>query len=155
MEVVDEIVQAKIQTKQKAKATFEKAKQEGKSVALLQQHRPNMFTQDIANLMPNLPIKVTLNYVQTIPKIDGNYEIVIPLVVGPRFQPPHAGNIPEEFTQFGKWELEALPDYPSVKGLDIPETIDEERVSIQVNINGGMPIQQVYNAMCNFPEKNV
>ncbi len=145
MEVGDEIVQAQIQTKQKAKATFAKAKQEGKSAALLQQHRPNMFTQDIANLMPNLPIKVTLNYVQTIPKIDGNYELVIPLVVGPRFQPPHAGNIPEKSTQFGKWELEALPDYPSVKGLDIPETIAEERVSIQIHINGGMPIQQVYS----------
>ena len=46
------------------------------------QHRPNMFTQKIANLIPELPIKVTLEYVQTIPKVDGDYRLVVPLIVG-------------------------------------------------------------------------
>ncbi len=149
MEVGNEVVQAQIKTKDEAQATFDKAKQDGKSAALLKQHRPNMFTQDIANLMPNLPIKVTLSYVQTLPKTDGTYEVVIPLVVGPRFQPPHAGNVPkdkpENTTQFGKWELEALPNYPPVKGLDIPKTIDEERVTIQIHINGGMSVQKTHS----------
>jgi Ca-activated chloride channel family protein len=61
MEVGDERVQAKIQRIEEARATFQKAQSEGRSAALLTQHRPNMFTQDIANLMPGLPIKVTLN----------------------------------------------------------------------------------------------
>ena len=87
MEVGDEKIVANIQEKQQALKTFQEAKQQGKSAAILQQHRPNMFTQDIANLMPGLPIKVTLKYVQTISKVDNNYELVIPLVVGPRFQP--------------------------------------------------------------------
>jgi len=152
MEVGNEVVQAQIKKKEAAQATFEQAKREGKSAALLKQHRPNMFTQDIANLMPELPIKVTLHYVQTLPKVDGAYEVVIPLIVGPRFQPPHAGiapklddNEPQQTTQFGQWELEALPTYPPVKGLNIPKTIDAERVAIQIHLNGGMPIQQVYS----------
>jgi len=152
MEVGQERIRAQIKKEEEAQATFDKAKQEGKSAALLKQHRPNMFTQDIANLMPGLPIKVTLHYVQTLPKEDGAYELVIPLVVGPRFQPPHAGIAPpsddngpqqKQTSQFGQWELEALPSYPPVKGLDIPETIDAERVAIQIHLNGGMPIQQV------------
>jgi Ca-activated chloride channel family protein len=53
-----------------------------------------MFTQDIANLMPGLPIKVTLTYAQTVPRVDGAYELVIPLVVGPRYQPQGAGVAP-------------------------------------------------------------
>jgi Ca-activated chloride channel family protein len=152
MEVGNEVVQAQIKKKEAAQATFEQAKREGKSAALLKQHRPNMFTQNIANLMPELPIKVTLHYVQTLPKVDGAYEVVIPLIVGPRFQPPHAGiapkpddNEPQQTTQFGQWELEALPTYPPVKGLNIPQTIDAERVAIQIHLNGGMPIQQVYS----------
>ena len=152
MEVGQERIRAQIKKEEEAQATFDKAKQEGKSAALLKQHRPNMFTQDIANLMPGLPIKVTLHYVQTLPKEDGAYELVIPLVVGPRFQPPHAGIAPpsddngpqqKQTSQFGQWELEALPSYPPVKGLDIPKTIDAERVAIQIHLNGGMPIQQV------------
>jgi len=154
MEVGDEVVHAQIQKKKAAQEIFEQAKREGKSAALLKQHRPNMFTQDIANLMPELPIKVTLHYVQTLPKVDGDYELVIPLVVGPRFQPPDAGiapkpddNEPQESqtTQFGQWQLEALPAYPPVKGLNIPKTIDAERVAIQIHLNGGMPIQQLYS----------
>ena len=62
MEVGDERVQAKIQRIEEAHATFKKAQSEGRSAALLVQHRPNMFTQDIANLMPGLPIKVCLLY---------------------------------------------------------------------------------------------
>ncbi len=151
MEVGEEVVQAQIKKKKAAQATFDQAKREGKSAALLKQHSPNMFTQDIANLMPELPIKVTLHYVQTLLKVDGAYEVVIPLVVGPRFQ-PHAGIAPEsddkepqQTTQIGQWELEALPTYPPVKGLNIPKTIDAERVAIQIHLNGGMPIQQVHS----------
>ena len=85
MSVGDEVVTAVIKEKAKAEATFMKAAEEGKAAALLTQHRPNMFTQQIANLMPGLPIKVTLRYVQMVPKIDGQHELVIPLVVGPRY----------------------------------------------------------------------
>jgi Ca-activated chloride channel family protein len=152
MEVGEEVVQAQIKKKKAAQATFDQAKREGKSAALLKQHRPNMFTQDIANLMPELPIKVTLHYVQTLLKVDGAYEVVIPLVVGPRFQPPHAGiapksddKEPQQTTKIGQWELEALPTYPPVKGLNIPKTIEAERVAIQIHLNGGMPIQQVHS----------
>ena len=154
MEVGDERVRAIIQEKQKAEQTFARAKSEGRSAALLKQHRPNMFTQSIANLMPGLPVKIELKYVQTVPKIDGDYELVMPLVVGPRFQPP---GVAEPFTdqagvddeapapeqRFGTWELQALPEYPPVHGLDIPDTVDAERVSIRLSIDGGMPIQHV------------
>ena len=107
MEVGDERVQAKIQRIEEARATFKKAQSEGRSAALLTQHRPNMFTQDIANLMPGLPIKVTLKYAQTVPRVDGAYELVVPLVVGPRYQPQGAGVAPGEAAPRGgvrHWE---------------------------------------------------
>ena len=46
-----------------------------------------MFTQELANLMPGKPVKVTLKYAMAVPRIDGAYELVVPLVVGPRFIP--------------------------------------------------------------------
>lgn len=186
MEVGDEKVQAQIKRVEEARQTFEHAKSEGKSAALLTQHRPNMFTQDVANLMPGSPIKVTLRYVQTVPKVDGQYELQVPLVVGPRYQPKGAGVPPGESsavdaereniaaeddtppeepgeplhpeqvartahgkkpahskTPFGRWEVEALPDYPPVNGLDIPDQVDTERVGIVVHVNGGMPIAEL------------
>lgn len=152
MEVGDEIIQAKIQKREQAKHIFNQAKKEGKAASLLLQHRPNMFTQNIANLMPNMPIKVTLKYVQSVPKIDGRYEIVVPLIIGPRFQPVGSGVEPDTIddgvlldkqgvrsdTNFGQWELETLPTYPSVAGLTIPDTIDMERVSITMTLGGNI-----------------
>ena len=157
MELGDEIIEAQIKRIEQAKETFEKAKKAGKVASLLTQYRPNMFTQNIANLMPGLPIKVTIKYTQSVPKIDGQYELVIPLIVGPRYQPSGAGQAPEIIddghslgkqkttgkSKYGNWEAEKLPEYPPVPKLTIPEVIEQERVSITVRLKADMPLQQI------------
>ena len=164
MEVGDEIVQAKIHLIEEAKKKFNKAKKQGKAASLLVQHRPNMFTQNIANLMPGLPIKVTLVYDQTVPKVDDNYELVIPLVVGPRYQPAGSGKPPQVVddgvtvgikkvkteTPFNQWEIEELPSYPEVSGLTIPDTIDKDRVSININLEAGTTIPHLHSRTHNI-----
>jgi Ca-activated chloride channel family protein len=159
MEVGDEIVKAEIKKIEEAKAKFEKAKSEGKAASLLIQHRPNMFTQDIANLMPGLPVKITLVYDQTVPKIDGKYELVIPLVVGPRYQPANSGKPPKIIDdgvdigvkdvssqmEFNTWEIEKLPTYPEVKGLSIPDSVDNDRMSININLEAGVNIPHIFS----------
>lgn len=147
MQVGDEIVTAKMQRIEEAKKTFNEAKKAGKAASLLEQHRTNMFTQNLANLMPALPIKITLKYTQAIPRIDKAYELVLPLVVGPRYESASTQTAKTQTTnsktQFGAWELESLPKAAPVAGIDVPKTLIEDRVSIEVNLNAGMPIQSV------------
>ncbi len=132
MAVGDEIIEAKIQKKEKAKKTFEKAKKKGKATTLLVQHRPNMFTQHVANLMPGLPIKVTLKYTQPVIKVDGTYQLVVPLVVGPRY-------IPAQLSKENQ-----LPLYPNaVSGLSVPDSVTKDRVALSVSLNSGLPITSV------------
>ena len=159
MEISNEIVEAKIKKIEKAKKIFKKAKKEGKTASLLTQHRPNMFTQKIANLIPGMPIKVTLKYAQTINKVDNEYQLVVPLVVGPRYQPLGSGKAPLVVDQniavgvknvrsdstYGQWEIESLPNYPSVFGPNAQFQVDRERVSVKVNIKAGIPITNVYS----------
>jgi Ca-activated chloride channel family protein len=167
MEVGDEVVQARIREREEARQAFEQGKREGKAAALLEQHRPNMFTQEIANLMPGDPIKVTLKYTQTVPRIDGGYELNVPLVVGPRYIPLDRTNRPQvaalvpataprdnadsaaprldapgavQPPATGVWQLGPVPAYPEVAGLTIPATIDTDRVSIRVNLASAIPI---------------
>ncbi|MCK5273759.1 MAG: hypothetical protein KAR37_03855, partial [Alphaproteobacteria bacterium] len=148
MEVGDEIVTATIMKSEEAVQTFVKAKSEGKAAALLTQHRPNMFTQQIANLMPGLPVKVTLQYTQAAPRIDGAYELVVPLIVGPRYQPsaPSAQVAGDDIVPSGEWRVQAPPAYPDVAGLTIPDTIERDRVSIRVNLVSGVDIKAVASA---------
>ena len=164
MEVGDEIVEAEIRKIEEARRAFDAAKRAGKAASMLTQHRPNMFTQKIANLMPGLPVKVTLQYAQAVPRVDNGYELVVPLVVGPRYQslkePGRPSTEDDEpgpepvvveadrpearaGAEFAPWEIEKLPEYPDVDGLTIPQRIDRERVSLTVQINAGLPVGQV------------
>lgn len=156
MVIGDEITHAIIKRKEDAKRTFEQAKREGKTASLLSQHRPNMFTQNIANLMPGEPVLIRIKYTQVVSKIDGNYELVMPLVVGPRYQPEKAGKAPAiiddgqriplesaSTSSYGRWELEQLPDYAPVIGLTLPDEIAQDRVSIKVNLISDIPVQYV------------
>jgi Ca-activated chloride channel homolog len=93
LETGDEIVEARIMRIEAAEQTFAAAKAAGKGAALLKEHRPNLFTQEIANLMPGAPVTVTLRYAQRVPRLDGTYELVVPLVVGPRYHPA-TGDVP-------------------------------------------------------------
>ena len=152
MELGDEVVTAIIQEKAAAEATFKAAAEDGKAAALLTQHRPNMFTQKIANLMPGLPIKVRLRYVQMVPKIDGQHELVIPLVVGPRY----IGASEEENVvlasddtaplQANTWTISEVPAHPPVYGLDLPETFSAERVSFDLKLVGGLTVSDFGSA---------
>ena len=159
MVVGNERVKAVVQETAEAEKTFEKAEREGKAAALLTQHRPNMFTQKIANLMPGLPVTVTLKYVQTVPEIDGAHELVVPLIVGPRYVSPGrvAGTPPlanaedlhttDATAPAGGWQIAPPPAYSPVAGLDLPDEISEDRVSVDVSIDGGgLPVEAVSSA---------
>jgi Ca-activated chloride channel family protein len=76
-----------VQEREAARKAYEAAKDEGKAAGLTEQQRPNIFTQSVANIPPGEEITVYLHVVQPIERIEGAYELVIPLVVGPRFSP--------------------------------------------------------------------
>jgi Ca-activated chloride channel homolog len=81
------VIRAEIQKRADARRTYEDAKRHGHTAALLEQERPNIFTQWVANLAPNSRIEVTVHYLQTLTYDAGEYEFVFPMVVGPRFSP--------------------------------------------------------------------
>jgi Ca-activated chloride channel family protein len=146
MEIGDEVITAQIRKKKEAEQVFAQAETAGKSAVLLTQHRPNMFTQKIANLMPGQPVSVTLSYVQSVPKIDGEYQLILPMVVGPRYQrklpPPDVVATLEEHAEMsiGEWSLEPAPLHPPVAGVSLPSHIAHERVSLDLLLESPLPI---------------
>jgi Ca-activated chloride channel family protein len=80
-------VRGKILPREEAQAVYEAAKTRGQVASLLDQERPNIFTQSVANILPGEQIKITISYVETLRYEDGAYEFVFPMVVGPRYVP--------------------------------------------------------------------
>lgn len=85
MQIGNHMVTARIKEREEAKQEFEQAKSEGKSASLLEEQRPNVFTMDVANIMPGDTAKIELHYTQLITPCEGTYEFVFPTVVGPRY----------------------------------------------------------------------
>src|ERR1041385_7929810 len=85
MQIGNEIIVAKIKEREQAKKDFEQAKEEGKSASLLEQHRPNVFSMSLANMMPQEQVEIELRYTELLVPTDNVYEMVFPTVVGPRY----------------------------------------------------------------------
>jgi len=83
--VGDRHIEAKVKEKQAARQTYEVAKQQGKTATLLEQHRPNVFQMNVANILPGDDVAVELHYTELLVPTDGIYDFVFPTVVGPRY----------------------------------------------------------------------
>jgi Ca-activated chloride channel family protein len=81
----DRVLAATIREKQRARIEYEQAKKEGKTAALLDQHRPNIFQMNVANILPGDEVEVELRYTELLLPTDGRYQFVFPTVVGPRY----------------------------------------------------------------------
>jgi len=83
----DRVIRGVIARRETARALYEAARREGRTAALLDQQRPNIFTQSVANILPGDTIEVHIRYFETLPYREGRQEFVFPMVVGPRFIP--------------------------------------------------------------------
>lgn len=126
MRIGERVIKAKIQEKQQAKATYEKAKSENKTASLLEEKRPNVFQMSVANILPGDEVKVTLHYSEKLTATDRVYEFVFPTVVGPRYSNKGA--------QTEQW----VENPYLAEGTASPTTF-----AMSVNVNAGMPLQSL------------
>lgn len=129
MTIGDRVVRAKIRKKEDARKEYEQARNEGKSASLLEQHRPNVFQMNVANIMPGDIVKVELKYTELIVPEERIYEFVYPTVSGPRYAAP-AGSEDDRWVQTPYTHEGKEPLYD---------------LDIQVRIDAGMPVRKVHS----------
>ena len=141
IQIGNRTVRGIIKKREEARAIYEQAKQTGHVAALLDQERPNIFTQAVANIMPGEQVVVTIRYLQTLEYQDGGYELVFPMVVGPRYIPGEAVG-----KQAGGWapDTNKVPDASKITPqVAPPGTRAGHDISIELAIDAGVPIQQM------------
>jgi Ca-activated chloride channel family protein len=89
MVVGNRVILGRIEKRETAKALYEKAKANGQKAGLVEQQRPNMFTNSVANVGPGETVLISIEYQAPVAQADGTYSLRLPLVVGPRYTPPH------------------------------------------------------------------
>jgi Ca-activated chloride channel family protein len=87
MTVGDRRIVGQIKPREEARDIYEAARAAGHVASLLDQERPNIFTQSVANIEPGVEVVIEISYIETLKYEDGVFEWVFPMVVGPRYVP--------------------------------------------------------------------
>ncbi len=88
------VIRAEIRKREEARATYEAARAAGHVAALLDQERPNIFTQSVANIPPDAEVTVKIRYFETLAYTAHHYEFAFPMVVMPRYVPDTPSAVP-------------------------------------------------------------
>ncbi len=86
IQIGERVIRAAIRKRQEAVQIYQAARHEGRVAALLEQERPNIFTQHVTNIMPGHDVVVRIRYFEEL-QWNSGYELVVPTVVGPRYIP--------------------------------------------------------------------
>ncbi|REJ75611.1 MAG: VWA domain-containing protein [Acidobacteria bacterium] len=139
MRIGERTVRGKIMKRDEANEVYEAAKSNGQIASLLDQERPNIFTQSVANILPGEKIIIEISYVETLKYEDGAYEFVFPMVVGPRYIPGNPTGV--SGPGFAP-DTDQVPD-----GSKITPKVAKERaghdISVSVTLDAGVPVTQV------------
>jgi len=127
------VINAEIQERRSAQKNFEKARQQGQSASLLEQQRPNVFSMNIANVMPGDTIEVELHYTELLVPSEAVYEFVYPAVVGPRYS-----------TQSNQSKNEATPSDRWIRNPYLPQGGEPRtKFSMHATIATGIALQEL------------
>ncbi len=132
MRIGERVIKGKIMKREDAREVYEAAKSNGQITSLLDQERPNIFTQSVANILPGEKITIEISYVETLKYEDGSYEFVFPMTVAPRYIPgnPTAGG------------TDKVPDASKITP-PIAKNRAGHDISIQVKLDAGVPVEKV------------
>lgn len=124
MKIKERVVKGQIKRREEARQIYEAARDRGQIASLLDEERPNIFTQRVANIEPGAAIEIVISYLDVLPYKAGSFSFAFPTVVGPRYHP--VGKVPD---------AGAISPPVAAEGMRAGHTI-----SISARINAGVRI---------------
>jgi Ca-activated chloride channel family protein len=87
MVIGERIVVGDIKDRKTAREVYEQAKSAGQKASLIEQERPNIFTNSVANIGPRETVVVQIEYQEAVRQSGNEFSLRLPLVVAPRYLP--------------------------------------------------------------------
>jgi Ca-activated chloride channel family protein len=136
MKVGSRVIEGRIERREDARRIYDAAKAAGQTSSLLDQERPNIFTQSVANITPNAEIQVEISYVQLLKYEAGELEFTYPMVVGPRF-------------------TANAPDPDKIVPPIVPKSMRSgATINLNVSVEAGAPIREIQSVLHEVKTSN-
>src|SRR5260370_2755625 len=149
MVIGDGIVVGEIKERVEAKVIYEAAKRSGRKATLIEQERPNIFTNSVANIGPGETVVMQIEYQEPVHRSGNTSSLRVPLVVAPRYNPaPIAQTVDLGRGGWGKTNERANdpgpdPDRISAPVLDPRVQAPTHTGAITVPLTPGFPLGDV------------
>ena len=144
MEIGSRVIEGEIKGRDAAKQAYEAAKDAGQKASLVEQERPNIFTNSVANIGPHEAVVVRIEYQETVKQDAGVYSLRFPLVVAPRYNPKGSEITPVDYG--GKPSpSDPVPDRDRITPpvLDPAKVPKINPVSIEVTLDAGFALGDI------------
>ncbi len=139
--VGERLIRGEIHRRDEARRIYDDAVARGNLAGLLDQERPNIFTQRVANLRPGEAVEVVIHYLEDLHYDRGTWRLVFPTVVGPRYIP----GTPTGSTG-GGWspDTDRVPDASRITPLVLrPGERSGHDLTIRVELAPGFAIREL------------
>lgn len=138
-----------IKRRSEAQKIYQQAVLSGQTAALLEQERPNIFTQSVGNIEPGSEVRIEISYVDVLDYDSGEYEFRFPMVVGPRYNPgsPISSPVPRPAELNGKvsppeGDTTRVPDASRINPPVLrPGMRNGHDIALQITLDAGVPVQ--------------
>jgi Ca-activated chloride channel homolog len=151
------VIVGEVKERKEAKVIYETAKENGQAAALLEEERPNMFTNSVANIGPHETVIVQIEYQEAVKQSGGTYSLRLPLVVAPRYIPaPIVQNVELSSSGFADQVTDAARITPPV--LNPAKSSPTNPTTISVTLNAGFEttgVKSLYHAITTDPSTHV
>ncbi len=140
------VIVGEVKERQEAKVIYETAKASGQAAALLEQERPNLFTNSVANIGPHETVIVQIEYQETVKQSSGTFSLRLPLVVAPRYMPaPIVQSVDFSSDGYGVAVNDPVPDRDRISPpvLDPRKYAPVNPTTISVTLNAGFALGEV------------
>jgi len=143
MRVGDRFIEGKIKERGEARKIYEQARAAGIKTALIEQERPNIFTNSVANIGPKETVLVQITYQQTLRYDRGAFALRFPMVVGPRYIPSGEKVVAFNGTGWGRNTVR-VPDASRITPPVLnPKHGKVNPVSLNITLKPGFPLAWV------------
>jgi Ca-activated chloride channel family protein len=143
MVIGDRIIVGDIKERQQARVIYEQARQNGQKAALTEQHRPNMFSNAVANIGPGETVLVQIEYQEPVRQTGDEFSLRVPMVVGPRYNPAPVLQSVDFRPDGGGWGATSSDPAPSAPVLDPAQNAPVNPTRITVRLQAGFPLGDV------------
>lgn len=148
LQIGERRIEGRIEEREQAKRTYQRARAEGRAASLLEQERPNLFTTSVANIGPGETVDIVIEYQQTVRYEARGFSLRFPMTLTARYIPGGEEPVEETFapvagTGWGNG-TPAVPDAARITPPMLhPDSGIVNPLLLRVVLDAGFPIERI------------